>query len=161
MYYIIIIVAVVAVDQFTKYLVQANIELNHTIPIIDGIFHFTYIHNYGAAFRILENHQQFLIAVTGLVILTMFAYLIRKRNTAHPMFLLSVALIVGGGIGNFLDRALAGYVVDFFDFRVWPIFNVADISVVCGCVLFSFFILYWEPRLQKNVKEVRGEEEKK
>ncbi|WP_206458999.1 signal peptidase II [Anaerovorax sp. IOR16] len=159
MYYIIIIVAVVALDQLTKYLIQVNMELNHTIPIIDGIFHFTYIHNYGAAFRILENHQTFLLSVTGLVILCMFAYLIWKRETGHPLFLVSVALIIGGGVGNFLDRAIAGYVVDFFDFRIWPIFNVADIAVVCGCILFSFFILYWEPRLHKKTQAMRGEDE--
>ncbi len=160
MYYIVIIAAVVALDQFTKYLVQINMNLNHTIPIIDGIFHFTYIHNYGAAFRILENHQTFLLSVTGIVIFGMFVYLIGRRKTGHPLFLASVGLIIGGGIGNFIDRALLGYVIDFFDFRIWPIFNIADIAVVCGCILFSFFILYWEPRLQKTKKGLCVEEEK-
>ncbi|WP_324823776.1 signal peptidase II [Sinanaerobacter sp. ZZT-01] len=159
MYYVVIIAAVVALDQVTKYLVQVNMDLNHTIPILDGIFHFTYIHNYGAAFRILENHQIFLLSVTGLVIIGMFLYLLWKRKTGHILFLISVALIIGGGIGNFIDRALQGYVVDFFDFRIWPIFNIADIAVVCGCILFSFFILYWEPRLHKKAQIQCGEEE--
>lgn len=159
MYYIIII-AIIALDQLTKYFVQIYMELNYTIPVIEGMFHFTYIHNYGAAFSMLENRQGLLLTVTGIVIAAMLVYLIRKRKTAHPMFLFSLALVVGGGVGNLMDRALQGYVVDFFDFRVWPIFNVADISVVCGCMLLSFFVLFWEPRHMQKQETMRYEEEK-
>jgi signal peptidase II len=69
------------------------------------------------------------------------------------MELWSLALILAGGIGNFIDRVRFGYVVDFFDFRIWPIFNVADIAVCCGCGLLVFYVLIWEPRMQKKAKE--------
>ncbi|MBR2001302.1 MAG: signal peptidase II, partial [Firmicutes bacterium] len=63
------------------------------------------------------------------------------------------ALILAGGIGNFIDRVRLGYVVDFFDFRIWPIFNVADIAVCCGCGLLIFYVLIWEPRMAKKEQE--------
>lgn len=150
MYYVIIAV-IITVDQLVKHIVQSNMQLNDTIPLVDGIFHLTYIHNYGAAFSILENKQVFLLILTGVVILGILIYMTVKRKTTPRLVMLSFALIVGGGAGNLVDRALRGYVVDFFDFRIWPIFNVADIAVVCGCILMVFYIVVVEPRQQKQM----------
>lgn len=82
----------------------------------------------------------------------------QKKKELTPMGLWSLALILAGGLGNFFDRVRFGYVVDFLDFRVWPIFNVADIAVCCGCGLLVFYVMIWEPRLEKQ-KKLREEQE--
>lgn len=143
MYYI-VIAALVALDQMVKYAVQLKMQLNSSIPVIDGVFHLTYIQNFGAAFSILQNQQALLQGVSGLAIAVMLAYLIWKGKTLHPMAGAALALIIAGGAGNLIDRVTKGYVVDYLDFRVWPIFNVADIAVCCGCGLLIFYVLFWE-----------------
>ena len=154
MYYIAIL-ALIGLDWLTKYWIQTSMALNDTIPVIDGIFHITYIHNYGAAFSILQGKQSFLLIVTGIAMTAILAYMVigQIKKKAASMELWSLALILAGGIGNFIDRVRFGYVVDFFDFRIWPIFNVADIAVCCGCSLLVFYVLIWEPRMQKKAKE--------
>ncbi|MBQ5797737.1 MAG: signal peptidase II [Firmicutes bacterium] len=149
------ILALIGLDWLTKYWIQTSMALNDTIPVIDGIFHITYIHNYGAAFSILQGKQSFLLIVTGIAMTAILAYMVigQIKKKAAPMELWSLALILAGGIGNFIDRVRFGYVVDFFDFRIWPIFNVADIAVCCGCGLLVFYVLIWEPRMQKKAKE--------
>jgi len=158
--YYIAILALIGLDWLTKYWIQTSMALNDTIPVIDGIFHITYIHNYGAAFSILEGKQGFLLAVTGAAMAAIAIYMVyaQKKKELTPMGLWSLALILAGGLGNFFDRVRFGYVVDFLDFRVWPIFNVADIAVCCGCGLLVFYVMIWEPRLEKQ-KKLREEQE--
>jgi len=153
--YYIAILALIGLDWLTKYWIQTSMALNDTIPVIDGIFHITYIHNYGAAFSILEGKQGFLLIVTGIAMAAILGYMViaQIKKKTNPMELWSLALILSGGIGNFIDRVRFGYVVDFFDFRVWPIFNVADIAVCCGCGLLVFYVLIWEPRMAKKNQE--------
>lgn len=148
--YFIIIAFILIADQGIKYLIRAAMELNQSIPLIDGIFHITYIHNYGAAFSILQNKTVFLIAVQVIVISGILVYLVKKRKTEHPMLLLSLAMIVAGGLGNLIDRAVNGYVVDFLDLRFWPIFNIADISVCVGCGLMVLYVLIIEPKRSRS-----------
>lgn len=148
--YFIIIAFILIADQGIKYLIQTTMELNQSIPLMDGIFHITYIHNYGAAFSILQNKTVFLIAVQVIVISGILLYLIKKRKTEHPMLLLSLAMIVAGGLGNLIDRAVNGYVVDFLDLRIWPIFNIADISVCVGCGLMVLYVLIIEPKRSRS-----------
>ncbi len=151
--YFIIIAAVVALDQLTKYLIQANMELNQTVPLIDGIFHITYIHNTGAAFSLFQNKTGFLIAMQLAVIVVVMVYLVKKRREEHGFLLLSLSLIAAGGMGNLIDRAVNGYVVDFLDWRIWPIFNVADISVCVGCGFLVLYVFYIEPKRARKKKE--------
>lgn len=148
--YFIIIAIVIALDQLTKYLIQANFELNSTIPLIDGIFHITYIHNSGAAFSLFQNKTGFLIAMQLIVISIVVIYLLKKQKKEHWCLLLSLSLIVAGGVGNLIDRAMNGYVVDFLDFRFWPIFNVADISVCVGCGLLVLYMFFIEPKRSRD-----------
>lgn len=158
MYYIAIL-ALVGLDWLTKYWIQTSMALNDTIPVIDGIFHITYIHNYGAAFSILQGKQSFLLIVTGIAMAAILGYMViaQIRKKAHSLELWSLTLILAGGIGNFIDRVRLGYVVDFFDFRVWPIFNVADIAVCCGCGLLVLYVLILEPRMEKKAKEAEAQ----
>ena len=150
--YFIIIAFIIILDQYIKYSIQANIALNHSIPIIEDIFHITYIQNSGAAFSILQNQTKFLIIVPLIVTILVIGYIILRRKIDHWTILLSMSFIAAGGIGNLIDRISYGYVVDFFDFRVFPIFNVADISVCIGCGLLLFYMFFVEPRTTKKRK---------
>ena len=122
---------VVAVDQFTKYLVTSNMSEGMGIPIIDGIFHLTFILNPGAAFGILENNRWFFV-VTALSVLIFLFYYRRTIMAESKLVQMGIALFAGGALGNLIDRIRTGLVIDFFDFRIWPIFNVADIAICLG-----------------------------
>ncbi|MGL5205898.1 MAG: signal peptidase II, partial [Acidaminococcaceae bacterium] len=101
------------------------------IPIVDGIFHLTFILNPGAAFGILENNRWFFVITAVSVLLFLFYY--RRIIMAEPKVVqVGTALFAGGAMGNLLDRIRTGLVVDFFDFRIWPIFNMADIAICLG-----------------------------
>ena len=154
--YFIIIAAVAALDQLTKYLIRANMELDSSIPVIDGIFHITYIHHSGAAFSMFQGKTVFLIAIQVVVITAVLVYLIKRRRKDHWCLLLALSLIAAGGIGNLIDRAAYGYVVDFLDFRVWPVFNAADISVCTGCGLLALYVLFIESRRDKKPDTAQG-----
>lgn len=153
--YFIIIAVVVVLDQLTKYLIRTNIDLNVSVPLIDGVFHITYIHNSGAAFSIFQNKTGFLIAMQLIVITAVLIYLFVKQKKDHWCLLVSLSLIAAGGVGNLIDRARNGYVVDFLDIRIWPIFNVADISVCVGCGLLILYMFFIEPKAGRNKKQER------
>ncbi|HWQ79757.1 MAG TPA: signal peptidase II [Anaerovoracaceae bacterium] len=151
--YFIIIAIIVALDQFTKYLIRANMELDSSIPVADGIFNITYIHNSGAAFSMFQNKTEFLIAIQLVVIAGVLVYLIKRRKKDHWCLLLSLSFIAAGGVGNLIDRASNGYVVDFLDFHVWPVFNVADMSVCIGCGLLVIYMFFIETRKNRDNKQ--------
>ena len=122
---------VVVVDQFTKYLVTSNMIEGMGIPIIDGVFHLTFILNPGAAFGILENNRWFFVLTAVAVLAVLFFY----RHTIMSesrLVQIGIALFAGGALGNLIDRIRTGLVIDFFDLRIWPIFNVADIAICLG-----------------------------
>lgn len=148
--YFIIIALIVILDQLVKYIVQSRLDLNQTIPILEDVLHLTYIHNNGAAFSILENMTGLLIFLPLVITVIVLVYIAVKRRKEHGLLLLSLALIAAGGIGNLIDRISYGYVVDYIDFRVFPIFNVADISVTCGCGLLIIYMFFVEPRIHKE-----------
>ena len=131
---------VIVVDQATKYWIQSRMAYGESSPVIREIFHITYILNPGAAFSIIENKTWFFIAV-ALALLAGVAYLYPRMPANQPMVKLGAGLLVGGAIGNLIDRVRIGYVIDFFDFRIWPIFNVADICIVCGVACLAYFLL--------------------
>ncbi len=156
MYYL-IIGFWVALDQLTKALVKANIELGTSIPLVNGVFHLTHINNYGAAFSILQNQRLFFLVMAFIVTGSMFIVITMKRRTWNKVLLLSLSLIVGGAWGNVVDRARLGYVTDFLDFRLinFAIFNVADIGVTCGAALMLYYVFVIDPKLERE-KKARG-----
>ncbi len=121
------------------------------IPVIRDVLYLTYVENRGAAFGILQNQRWIFIIVTVAVMLTMLTYVIWKKPQ-HKMLLTSFGLIVGGGIGNLIDRIVLTYVIDFIDFRLihFPVFNIADICVVCGSVLLCIYVLFFDGKCEKN-----------
>lgn len=141
MYYYLMIAAIVVLDQIVKRMVVSVMARGDSIPVVDQIFHITYIQNTGAAFSLMEGFRVLLIALPVAVILAAMGFLFLKRKSAHPVLLTSLAFICGGGLGNVIDRARFGYVVDYLDFRVFPIFNAADIFVCLGCGLLLLYVI--------------------
>ncbi len=135
--YSLFIAAIVALDQVTKYLTVAHIALGEAIPFLPGLLQLTYVQNTGAAFSSFEG-QQWLFALifvvfTGLVLWEYF----RGSMGFTPLEWWCIAAIYGGGLGNMIDRVRMGYVVDMIEttFMEFPVFNVADCFITCGCVL--------------------------
>ncbi len=122
-------------------MVISSFQLHQSKPIIEGFFHLTYVRNMGAAFSILQNQRLFFIITTTIVVLVIFWFVITKKYSS-PLVLYSLMLIAGGAIGNLIDRIRLSYVVDFFDFRVFPVFNIADMSIVCGAILLSYYYIF-------------------
>lgn len=137
----VIIISIIALDQLTKFLIDQNMELGESIPVIQGIFHLTYSVNPGAAFGILAYQTTFFVIATA-ILLTVIIYLFIKLGPKFQLVKIALSLQFGGAVGNLVDRVRTGYVIDFLDLRVWPIFNVADMAIVVGVSLLIYFILF-------------------
>jgi signal peptidase II len=135
----IIVIAILAVDQCTKFFVTRNLHLNQSLPLIKGILHLTLVYNRGAAFGILKN-QTSLFIVTSLIAIFLIFLSLRKNNKFSQESL-SLCLIVAGAIGNLIDRLFFGYVIDFLDLRIWPVFNIADSAISIGAVLLGLSLI--------------------
>lgn len=135
--------AVVILDQFSKYIVVENMALGESVPIIEEVFHLTYILNPGAAFGMFAHNRLFFIAIAVVVIgIIIWA---RREILASPWEVKAgCGLFLGGAIGNLIDRARQGLVIDFFDFRIWPVFNIADIAICIGVGLIIWNLLKTE-----------------
>lgn len=151
--YYVIAIGVIAIDQLTKWLVLTQMELYESIPIIDGFFHLTSHRNSGAAWGILEDQMGFFYIVTVIVISGVIYYM-QKYAKGHRLLALGLSLILGGAIGNFIDRLAHQEVVDFLDFTIftyrYPIFNVADSSLVIGVILVIIFTFIEEKQKGKS-----------
>lgn len=142
MFYFIAIIWLV-LDQASKYYVMNHFALGESLPVIQNLFHLTYIINRGAAFGMLTNQRWFFLAVAFVLIIVYGFY--RKRVNNGPLSLrVGTALLIAGAIGNGIDRYVLHGVVDFFDFRIWPIFNIADIGICVGVVCVIYYLLTFE-----------------
>jgi len=126
-------------DRLTKYFIIKSLALGQSIKIIPGIFHITLVFNNGAAFGLLRNYAVFFI-IFSFAAITLILFIISKAHRLDTFFAVSLALILGGAAGNLVDRLKFGYVIDFLDFRIWPVFNIADscISIGIALIVFSF-----------------------
>lgn len=140
--YIVILMLIVAVDQISKLMITSFFSLGQEKSIIKGILSFTYVRNEGAAFGMLQGARIFFIVLTIVVIIAAVWYIIKMRPQS-PMEKTALAFIGGGAIGNFIDRALWGYVRDFImtDFIDFPVFNIADCFVCIGAGLYIVYVL--------------------
>lgn len=125
---------VVVADRVTKYLVVTNMTEGQSLPVVEGIFHWTYVLNPGAAFGMMAHNRVLFLAVGAAVVAAVW-YFRRDILAEGPLVRSGAALFLGGALGNLWDRVQTGLVVDFFDFRVWPVFNVADIAICVGAAL--------------------------
>lgn len=137
----IIIFSILFLDQLSKTLATKNLLLNQSLPLIKGIFHLTLIHNRGAAFGVLKNQAQLFILVSLFAIILIFWNLRKNRHKKHSLYNISLSFILSGALGNLIDRLTLGYVIDFLDFRIWPVFNIADSAITVGAILLGISIL--------------------
>ena len=141
---LIIVSSIIFFDQLTKFLAVNFLQLNIPISLIKNFLYLTLVHNRGAAFGILRNQLFLFITISLCVILFIFIHLRNKKNSF--LLRISLSLILSGSIGNLIDRLRFGYVIDFLDFRFWPVFNLADSALTIGALLLS-----WELLFNKNV----------
>ncbi len=151
-----IILSAVGLDQLTKFLVVKYLEPIGSVPLWKNVLHFTYVENEGAAFGMLSNHRWVFMILSTVAIVGVSIYLFgfcREGKWVKT----ALALIVGGGIGNMIDRIALGYVVDFIDFTLidFAVFNVADSFVSIGAVMLVLFFIH------SAIKEYHSEKQKK
>lgn len=144
----VIIIITVLVDQVSKLIVQQAISQGESIPILPPVVYLTHIQNPGAAFGLLAYQTEFFIAVT-VVILAAILWVYRRLAGGHMWLQVSLGLVAGGALGNLIDRVRVGKVIDFLDFRVWPVFNFADIAIVVGAALLIWGMWRWNEVNQK------------
>ena len=149
MIYYLVALIVVAIDQLSKWAVVQFMELFESIPVIEGWLHITSSRNTGAAFSILQNKQWFLIPLSILVIVFIIYYIYKERK--NKLFSFSLALVLGGAVGNLIDRILTGSVVDFIDVRIinFAIFNIADSAITIGVTLLIIDIIFFQKKIEK------------
>ena len=155
LYYALFAAGIVAADQFTKYLTVANIALSQDVPFLPGLLQLTYVQNTGAAFSSFEG-QQWLFALIFLVLtgLILFEYF-KKPMGFSKLERWCIAAIYGGGLGNMIDRVRLGYVVDMIEttFMDFPVFNVADCFITCGCILLMVHLFLFNKEFWKEEKK--------
>lgn len=142
------------VDQLLKLLVKAELAPIGELPLLDGVLHLTYVENRGMAFGMMQGQKWLLIWVTALVLLVLIAGIIMGK-IRKPATLFTTAVIIGGGIGNLIDRVYRGYVVDYIDVRIinFAVFNFADICVTCGTAVLLMILFVEMLREGKNPEQ--------
>jgi signal peptidase II len=139
----IIVISVILTDQITKFLALSFLQLNTPVSLIKNFLNLTLVHNRGAAFGVFQN-QLLLFVLVSFFAIGLILYNLRNK-TNSILLKLSLSLILGGAIANLIDRLRFGYVVDFLDLRIWPVFNIADSAITIAALL-----LTWELFFNKN-----------
>lgn len=143
-------------DQLSKAWVRANLAIGESVPE-SGLFHFTHVRNTGAAFGLFSGHSQLLMAasISAVVILLIYAIFIYRRLPMldHVVVKVGTGLILGGTLGNLIDRMYFGYVTDFIGVGTFPIFNIADSCITAGVIVFACFLI-----VQAKLMDVRDEQ---
>ena len=150
MLYEIVILLLIGLDQLSKIWAINDLKAIGSIPIIQNVFHLTYVENRGAAFGMLENNQIiFVIVALAASIFGLYYLHTKKINLIGKT---GIILIISGAIGNAIDRLRLGFVVDYFDFRIiWEyVFNIADVFVVVGTILLCIYIIFYEEKSNKK-----------
>ena len=151
---IVFMVLIAVLDQVVKAIVTARIPLGAAVKALPGVFHWTNLHNTGAAFSMLQGGR-WLFALICIVGLITVAVLVKKKVLTSRFELWCLAAIFGGGIGNLIDRIRLGYVVDMIevDFMKFAVFNIADCFITCGAVALFVYILFFDKSGKKEKKD--------
>jgi signal peptidase II len=132
---------VIALDQAVKFLIRGWLHPSQSVPVFEGYFHITHVRNTGAAFGLMPGQRTLFIITSMLVLAAIGLYWWRARPRSLVLAV-SLGLVSGGAIGNLIDRVFEGRVTDFFDFRIFPVFNIADMAIVTGALgLFAWALL--------------------
>ncbi len=131
------VLSVVAIDRMTKHFFSGLLGLNESVALIKNVFHFTLVHNTGIAFGLFKDCGVAFIIIplilTGLLVYNIYYY--RHSEYLSRLYIIAFSLILGGAIGNLIDRISLGYVIDFIDLRIWPVFNIADSAITIGAAI--------------------------
>ena len=148
---LILAAVLLAADQWVKYWTVTHLALGESCPLLPGFVELLRVHNYGAAWSSFSVMRWLLVGVTA-VIVAAVAFVLARRIVRHPLGVLACALIISGGLGNIIDRLRLGYVVDMFNFQFmsYPVFNVADICVVCGAFMGAAYYLWFYEKYDKK-----------
>ena len=154
MFYFVLAAALVALDQLVKYLVSANIPVGGSVPFLPYIMDLTYVQNTGCAFSLLEEHT-WLLTIVSAVMSVVLAGALAKGFFKHPLGKVTLSLLFAGAVGNLIDRAFYGYVIDMFRtlFMDFAVFNVADICVVVGGIAAAAYYLFLYDKLEGKANE--------
>ena len=147
------IVGIILIDQIVKYIIRSAMYVGESIPVVRDVFHITYVQNRGAAFNMLDGQSLILTLVPAVAIIVAIWYM-EKHLNEHWTLILSLGLVISGGIGNLIDRTILGFVTDMLDFRFWPVFNVADIAVCVGAGFLILYTLLFYEEKEKNENEL-------
>lgn len=131
---------ILVLDQATKFFISANLSYGQSIPVFFNLLSLTYVHNFGAAFGLFEGHRLLFVAAVLSTLAILFAWR-KDLERFGPKAWYSCGLLMGGALGNLVDRLRVGYVVDFIDVGWWPIFNMADIGIVLGAISLAVIVL--------------------
>ncbi len=156
-FYLVIAILMIAFDQAVKQWAFTVLKAQATIPVVEGVFHFTYVENRGAAFSLFSGlNSPWIFAALAVIVSLVIFFVLRKGLMQTWLGKLSLLLISAGALGNALDRGIRGFVVDMFDFRLihFPVFNVADILICVGGVLFAWYVMFQH----KDNEEAHSEE---
>lgn len=155
--YGILTVLIIAVDQIIKHIVSNKLSYGEVIAIVPNVLSVTYVENRGAAFGILQNKQTFFIII-GILIVLIFGYIIIAKKINNKIFLSSAALIVGGGIGNLIDRIIHGYVIDYLQLSFFsPVCNLADYCITIGTALLIIYLLFYADKVREPNMQIKKE----
>lgn len=151
MFYAILAAALVVLDQIVKYLVRAHIPLGGSVPFLPHLLELTYVQNTGAAFSLMRRHTWLLTLISAAVVLAMCG-LILKGFFKNRLGMFSAALVLAGGVGNLIDRAVFGFVTDMFKttFIDFAVFNVADCCITVGVPLLFLYVLLYVGKDEKK-----------
>lgn len=145
----------VVIDQIVKILVISKLALQQSITIINNFFNITYVRNTGAAWSILSGNVLLLIIISVLALVAIYYYLIKDKEL-NKIDIVSYSMLIGGIIGNLIDRIVHGYVIDYLDFKIFnynfPIFNVADTLIVISIIIIGISLIVGEYREQNRNK---------
>jgi len=150
MRFVIGVLLVILSDQISKIWVQNNLNVMESIPVIRGIFHITYIQNPYSAFGLLKFHNAIFVIIALLVILIVIFFLRDRIAEKNKLVFFSLIFLLGGSLGNIIDRLRVGSVIDFLDFRIWPIFNIADSAINIGLFLLVVHFLFHKEEKQED-----------
>ena len=154
-YYVLFTLGIVAVDQWTKYLVLTNIELYDHVNAIPGLFHLTYVQNTGAAFSSFSGMRWLFILVFAVLTAAVLYEYFKKPMPFNCFERWCIAAVYAGGLGNIIDRVFRGYVVDMIDldFMNFAVFNVADCFICCGAAGLMVSLVFFNKKFWKEEKK--------
>lgn len=138
---LIITSAVIVLDRVSKIFFSNLLNLGESLPVVPRVLHMTLVHNTGIAFGFFKDQGMvfFIVPIIAIVLLVFNVYYYRQNNQAiNRRYIIAFCLILGGALGNLFDRMVYGYVIDFIDFRIWPVFNIADSAITIGAVVIAW-----------------------